>query len=280
MDCRSAIGAVTLAAAILAAGAGARAFDETRYPDLKGQWVRFEVGPVKFDPGKPRLQQAAPLTPEYQAIFQANLADQDAGGQGIDPTYTCIAPGMPRQMNGYERLEFVITPDTTFVLVEHIHDNRRIYTDGRDWPRDLDPTFAGYSIGRWVDAGGEGRYDTLLVETRNLKGPRTFDSSGIPFHKDNQTIIRERIHRLAGEPNLLYDEMTVIDHALTRPWAVTKTYRRVPVARPFWRETVCAENNNHVEIAGQGYMLSAEGYLMPTKKDQPAPDLRYFKTRR
>ena len=38
----------------------------------------------------------------------------------------------------------------------------------------------------------------------------------------------------------------------------------------------CAENNNHVEISTEVYFLSADGYLMPTKKDQAAPDLRYF----
>jgi hypothetical protein len=282
MLCRSAIGSITLAsaafaAALLTAPTPAQAFDQTPYPDLKGQWRRFEVGPVKFDPGKPRLQQGAPLTPEYQAIFEANLRDQDAGGQGIDPTYTCLAPGMPRQMNAYEPMEIVITPDTTHLLMEHIHDNRRIYTDGRDWPADAEPTFAGYSIGKWVDAAGGGRYDTLLVETRALKGPRVYDSTGIPFHQDGQTVIKERIYREPTEPNLLYDEMTVIDHALTHPWSVTKKYRRAEVARPVWRETICAEQNAHVEIAKQGYMLSADGYLMPTRKDQPPPDLRYFK---
>ena len=39
---------------------------------------------------------------------------------------------------------------------------------------------------------------------------------------------------------------------------------------------ISAENNNHVEIQGRGYMLSADGFLMPTRKDQPPPDLRYF----
>ena len=58
---------------------------------------------------------------------------------------------------------------------------------------------------------------------------------------------------------------------------MTKKYRRTQVERPVWRETVCAEHNEHVEIARQGYMLSADGYLMPTRKDQPPPDLRYFK---
>jgi len=58
---------------------------------------------------------------------------------------------MPRIMNNYEGAEFVITPDTTHILMEHIHDSRRIYTDGRAWPEHIEPTAAGYSIGTWID---------------------------------------------------------------------------------------------------------------------------------
>jgi hypothetical protein len=68
----------------------------------------------------------------------------------------------------------------------------------------------------------------------------------------------------------------VTDNALTRPWTVSKRYRREPDRQPFWREVNCAENNNHVEIGKENYMLSADGLLMPTRKDQSAPDLRYF----
>jgi len=277
MQYRHAIGALTLMAALVMTFASASAFDQTKYPDWKGQWRRAESGPVKFDPSKPQRAQEAPLTPEYQAIFEANLRDQDAGGQGIDPTYTCLSPGMPRIMNIYEPMEIVITPDTTHILTQHIHDARRIFTDGRDFPKDEDPTFAGYSIGKWSDTGGDGRYDELEVETRNLRNPRTYDSTGIPFHADGETVIKERIYADKSDPNVLHDRITSYDHALTRPWTVTKTYRRNPDPRPLWRETVCAEENNHVEIAGQGYMLSADGLLMPVKKDQPPPDLRYFR---
>jgi hypothetical protein len=70
--------------------------------------------------------------------------------------------------------------------------------------------------------------------------------------------------------------VTVIDHALTRPWVVTKSYHREPGRQPSWREVICAENNNHVEIGKQNYMLGPDGRLMPTRKDQPPPDLRYF----
>src|SRR5258708_5507578 len=93
---------------------------------------------------------------------------------------------MPRIMHAYSPVEIVVTADTTHILIEHIHDSRRIHTDGRDWPEDMDanPMFGGYSIGKWTDENGDGRYDVLVVETRGLKNPRTYDASGIPFHKD------------------------------------------------------------------------------------------------
>jgi hypothetical protein len=266
---------------LLATAPDARAFDETRYPDLKGQWLRARVegvvGQPSFDQTKSGgLAQQAPLTPEYQAIFEANLADQAAGGQGIDPTYTCLSPGMPRIMTAYEPMEFVITPDTTHVLTQHIHDSRRIYTDAREWPQEIEPSFAGYSIGRWRDPDASGRYALLEVETRGFKGPRTYDAAGIPLHSDNQSIIKERLYLDPANKDLLHDEITVIDHALTRPWSVTKSYRRNPVREPVWRESICAENNPHVEIGKEAYFLSADGLLMPAKKDQKPPDLRYF----
>jgi hypothetical protein len=96
------------------------------------------------------------------------------------------------------------------------------------------------------------------------------------LHRDNQAVIKERIYLDKADPNTLYDEITVIDHALTRPWTITKKYRRNAEKHPVWRETVCAENNHHVVIGTENYFLSAEGYLMPAKKDQPPPDLRYF----
>ena len=71
---------------------------------------------------------------------------------------------------------------------------RRIYTDGRDFTaKDNVPSYAGYSIGKWLDNDGDGKYDTLEVETRNFKGPRNYEPSGIPLHEDNELIIKERM---------------------------------------------------------------------------------------
>jgi hypothetical protein len=266
---RTLIAAGALAAAACLGASGAQAFDESKYPNLKGQWERV---------GSPRWDDAhAPLTPQYKAIYEANLKDMAAGGQGIDPTYTCIPPGMPRIMNVYDPMEIVVTPTVTHILIQHINDMRRIYTDGRPWPKDVDPTFAGYSIGKWVDTTETGRYDVLEVETRNLKGPRVYDASGLPFHSDNQTVIHERIYLDKGDANLLHDDITVEDHALTKPFTANKKYERAKDAQPVWLEASCADGNHHILIGKENYYVSEDGFLMPAKKGQQPPDLKYFK---
>jgi len=75
----------------------------------------------------------------------------------------------------------------------------------------------------------------------------------------------------------LINEITTIDNALTRPWSAVKRYRRSDVKQPVWPEAVCGSDNAQIDIAGQNYMFSADGLLMPTRKDQPPPDLKYFK---
>jgi hypothetical protein len=195
---------------------GAQAFDDAKYPDWKGQWIggwtqRFPgvTGQPSYDPHKSAGEgQQAPLTPEYQAIFAASLADQAAGGTGNDPQVACLPSGMPRMMIAYYPMEIVITPDTTHLLI--------------------------------------------------------------------QTIVKERIYQDKADPNVLYDEITTIDHALTRPWTTTKNYRRNEVSQPVWLEFVCAESNPWLTVGKDTYYLSGDGYLVPTRKDQSPPDTRYF----
>jgi hypothetical protein len=252
----------------------AQAHDETKYPDLRGQWSRGKGG-AQWDQSKPGgLRQEVPLTPEYQAIYEANLASQASGGEGYNPQAVCMPSGMPRMMIAYEPLEVIVTAAATYVRIDHMSEFRRIYTDGRGWPDEIEATFAGYSIGKWIDENGDGRYDVLEVETRAVRGPHAYDANGIPFHKDNQVVFKERIYLDKADPDILRDEITSIDHALTRPWTVTRTYYRDRNAP--WYEHVCAEDNHHVIIGKESYFLSPDGLLMPTRKDQPAPDLRYF----
>jgi hypothetical protein len=175
----------------------------------------------------------------------------------------------------YEPMEIIVMPDTTYLMITYMSEFRRIFTDGRKWPQDLEPSYAGYSIGHWVDENKDGRFNVLEVETRGMKGPRTFDASGLPLASDNETVVKERIYLDKNDLNLLHDEVTTFDHALTRPWTVTRSYYREP--NPVWNEFVCSEDNHQVMLGKENYLISDQGYLSPTRPGQPAPDLKYFK---
>jgi len=283
MSIGNAIGGGLLGAALILVSGGAWAFDDANYPDLKGQWNRVAIPGIapSFDPTKrPGLAQQAPLTPAYQKILEASLADQAAGGGGFAPDYLCISSGMPMRMTAYMPLEIIVTDGTTHITGPDGYMHRRIYTDGRDWPADVEPSRIGYSIGRWIDEDADGKFDTLVVETRYFRGQRAFDQTGIPLHEDNQTVVKERIYLDKTDRSILHDEITVIDHALTRPWTVIKNYVRDPDPRPAWIPWDCAEGNPHVRIGNEDYMVGADGLLMPAKKGQQPPDLRYFKETR
>jgi hypothetical protein len=278
---RGLIGAIALVAALCLSGAGAFAFDDAQYPDFNGKWNRAPL------PGAPRTPQPAydpskgwgkaqqaPLTAEYMAIFEANEADQAAGGPGTTRGFTCRTGGMPLVMTLFQPMEVIVLPDTTYILINRGNIQRRIFTDGRDWPEEIDPAYMGYSIGKWIDEGESGHYNVLEVETRGFRGPRTYDASGLPLHADEQSIIKERMYLDKADKNVMHNQITVIDNALTRPWTVMKDYRRDP--KPVFVEEVCAEGNPWVQIGKEAYMLGADGELMPSKKDQPPPDLKFF----
>jgi hypothetical protein len=182
---------------------------------------------------------------------------------------------MPRMMSGVSKFEILITPSVTRMLFERTEfPPRRIWTDGRDWPKTEETWFIGYSIGKWIDTDGDGRYDTLEAETRRLRAPRVWDQSGMPMADDNDGVIRERIHLDKDDPTTLRVEMTTIDNSLMRPWSVMKTYKKQN--RVWWTEDNCMEGQIWVTIGKEVYYQSADGTIMPTKKGQAPPDLKYF----
>lgn len=270
-------GAMAVVVGLCAALGGAQANDDagssSKYPNWKGQWYR--ISPTQWDASKPPGRgQQAPLTPEYQARHEASLAEQRRGGQDYKPQVKCMRAGMPQMMVGYEPIEIIVTPQTTYMWMVYMHEFRRIYTDGRAFPDKINPTFAGYSIGKWVDTNNDGKYDVLEVETRGFKGPRIYEPTGIPLHDDNQSIIKERIFLDPADENVINDEVTTIDNALTRPWTVTRKFKRLP--RTAWAEYFCHEHNTILILRKETYFIREDGYLMPSGKDQPPPDLRKF----
>src|ERR1700716_3118588 len=158
--------ALAVAAALMGATGSARSADDSKCPSWKGQWIAvvtpgLEGRQFKFDPTKSRgLAQQAPLTPEYQKVLADSMADQAKGGLGNYPTARCLPGGMPRMMASQAQ-EYIVTPETTYILLGS--ELRRIFTDGREWAAEAEPTYDGYSIGRWIDEDGGGQFSVLEV---------------------------------------------------------------------------------------------------------------------
>jgi hypothetical protein len=273
-------GVFALAVALALSVAGARAFDEGRFPNWKGQWVAFGgAGNTAWDTtlasgtGEPAM-----LTPEYQAVLAARIKAAAEGGPPLDPTSRCVPAGMPRMMMAAQPMEIVITPGVTYLMFAALDSLRHIYTDGRAFPAAVEPSFVGTSIGQWQDTDGDGRFDTLRIETRAIRGPHTYDAGGIPFHQDGEAVISEKVSADKADPNILHDEITTSDHALTRPWTVTRSYKRdAGRTQPEWLDVPCRPDASRVLVGDRYYKVSPEGLLMPAVKGQQRPELKYFK---
>ena len=269
-------GLVAMALAVSALASAPAPGVAATYPDFESQW-RNPGGSDAWDPTKPAgLAQQAPLTAAYQSLFESSLKDQAAGGRGNNYRSSCVLDGMPRIMSLAAPMEILIEPSLTFFIFQEAFV-RRIHTDGAAMPEDEQPSFQGYSIGKWIDEDGDGRYDALEIETRNFKGPRAMDSTGLPLHEDNQTVVKERLYLDKNNKDLLHDDITTIDDAFTRPWSVVKTYVRD--RNPRWTEYDCESPSDAVFIGRDEYRLGSDGKLKPIYEGQPPPDLRYFKTK-
>ena len=175
MSKRSLTAAVVIAGAALMVVNGAKA-EGVQYPDWGGQWERFVVrgipGQPSHDQTKPwGFGQQAPLTPEYRKVLEDSMADQAKGGLGNFPTASGRAAGMPYMMMAFGPLEWVITPKTTYIVIAWHDHLRRVFTDGRDWPDNIEPTFAGYSIGRLGRRGRRRRLRRARGRDTRLQGP-------------------------------------------------------------------------------------------------------------
>ena len=146
-----------------------------------------------------------------------------------DPTFKCLPPGIPRIYLQPVPMEIIQIPGRVIVLFEYDHFVRQIYTDGREHPKDLDPTWMGDSIGRW-----EG--DTLVVDTIGFNDKTWVDRIGHP-HSDALHLV-ERFRRV--DRNTLQDDLTIDDpKAYTKPWGARITFQ----FEPDWKlmEMVCTE---------------------------------------
>jgi hypothetical protein len=201
--------------------------------DLTGIWIN--QGGIGWTPGiAPGAGQNPPLTPEYAKIFQRHLANAAAGNPTGDVTAGCLPPGMPRVMTMTYPMEITMGPDRVMIYAEWQEQVRRIFIDGRPLPAEPESTFYGESAGHW-----EG--DILVSTAYGFRADTNMEASGLP--KSDKAIAYERIW--LADDDTLRDEFTLVDPvAFTKPWTVTKTFKRAPPGfklMPY----VCLENNRN-----------------------------------
>ena len=102
-----------------------------------------------------------------------------------------------------------------------------------------------------------------------MKGPRVYDASGIPLHADNETVIKERIYSTRPIKNLLHDDITTIDHALTRPWVVDQAYRRIASDKPLWFGQRFAARAMLMSASARRFIISA-ATAVDARREGPA----------
>jgi hypothetical protein len=238
-------------------------------PDWSGIW-QMQGGTV-FDAatmtpkgvatGTPNARESPPYTPEFEKMYLENIK-KVADGRFPDPVNTCGTPhGWPRAINLPDVYEFVVRPEQTWILGENGPAIVRVYTDGRKHPEpdDLWPTYTGDSVGHW-----EG--DTLVFDTVSSRGwlidkDVIVDRTGLILSDKLHTVTR--IHKV--DANTLELVMTLDDvKALTKPWTITKRYRKMPPGTRAY-DYGCAENNrNPIAASGKTLTLGPDGKPIDT----------------
>lgn len=196
-------------------------------PDLSGFWMPEPN--VKY-----LLNLAADMKPEEIPLqaWALDLYNERIANNGKDhPGVSCLPSGIPEKDNIPDGLKLVQTEDLVILLHESRTIYRQIFTDGRQLPKDPQPTWMGYSIGHWEK-------DTFVVETIGQNGKTWLDMRGLPGTESLRVI--ERFSRpKIGQMDV---EVTIDDpKAYTKPWNVKLTWRLVPDTDLI--ESICEENN-------------------------------------
>ena len=255
MACRKLIRAIAVVAPIALACAGATAADRAKYPEWKGAWERY-VPPVSmvspsglrtpggqpsFDQTKPWGRgQEAPLTPEYQKVLEDSIADQER------------RPGQqfrPRPLHAHRHAAH----DDVRTAGIRRHAGHHLYLDRHAGAPHLHrrPRLARRRSSRAMRAirseSGSTRMATATTTCWKPKraASRARASTMPPACRCTSTISpfsRNGYYIDKADPKVIHDEITVLDHALTRPWTVDKRYVHDPKsASPTGGRASCVE---------------------------------------
>jgi hypothetical protein len=198
-------------------------------PDLSGIWMPVFKNVVdianELKPGE------VPFRPWSQELYQQRLGNESKD----DPTGHCIPGGVPRADSVPYPFKILNTAGMTIILYEAVHSYRQIFMDGRQLPKDPNPTWMGYSVGKWDG-------DTLVVDTAGFVENSWLDNNGHPGTESLH--VTERFHR--PDVGHLDIRVTIDDpKAYTKPWTVNLPLTLLPDTELL--EYVCNENNKDLE---------------------------------
>jgi hypothetical protein len=186
-------------------------------PDFSGMWGWVTIGPPcgakcgDTQISREFINMAATLKdPVPYRPWAAELVKKRRVEQGLDPNVHCMPRGAPRiWTDDYYKRIFEVA-GRVIILTERNIQYRQIFTDGRAFPADPNPTWNGYSVGHWDG-------DTLVVETIGFRDDLWLDASGDPLTEQGKII--EHIRRPTY--GSLEVEITIDDpKAYTAPWTV------------------------------------------------------------
>ena len=180
------------------------------HPDLSGIWEGWGPQGFFFDLARDLKPEDVQMTP-WAAGIQAQREKRD---HVDDPLGTCMPPGVPR-IDSVDQFKIVQTPGLTVFLHEAQVGMmfRQIFTDGRPLPEVQEPTWLGYSVGKWDG-------DTFVVDTIGLRDRGWLDTRKGRPHSD-ALHVTERFRRLdVGHLELA---ITIDDpKAYLKPWTAKR----------------------------------------------------------
>jgi len=196
-------------------------------PDLSGIW-KSPGGKYLFNLAADLKPGDAPMQPWAAALLKERLAGAHAAEESDT---NCLPQGVPKINVAPMPFKIVQNPDEVIILYEAFGIYRQIFMDGRELPKDPNPSWMGYSVGKWDG-------DALVVDTSGFNGKTWLDHGGHPA--TDALHVTERIRR--PDFGHLTIEVTIDDpKAYTRPWTITEGMELLADTDLF--EFVCNENN-------------------------------------
>jgi hypothetical protein len=201
------------------------------HPDLSGLW--HQPNGVKYT-----VNLAADLPPDavlFQPWAAALYKERQDTISKDDPVGHCNFPGIPQMEAVPYPYKIINAPGMIVFMYEAFHIWRQIFTDGRELPKDPNPTWMGYSVGHWDG-------DTLVVDTAGLNDKTWLDTGGRP-HSEALHVTERFARQDFGHMTV---QITIDDpKTYTKPWTVSYPITLMPDTEML--EYVCNENNVDVQ---------------------------------